>query len=67
MEHILKSYYENGAKKLHKFVNELFYSKFGGIADKDMDEFYSVAGDVLTDIVIHNRFDPSKGDRKSVV
>lgn len=62
MEHILKSYYENGAKKLHKFVNELFYSKFGGIADKDMDEFYSVAGDVLTDIVIHNRFDPSKGN-----
>ena len=62
MEKILNSYYENNAKKLHNVVNQIFYRKYGGIAERDMDEFYSVANDVFTDIIKHNRYDKSKGD-----
>lgn len=62
MNDILTSYYEDGAKKLHNVVNNIFYRKYGGIADKDMDEFYSVANDVFTDIIINSRYDSSKGD-----
>ena len=62
MEKILNSYYENNAKKLHTIVNQIFYRKYGGIQDKDMDEFYSVANDVFCDIVKNNRYDASKGD-----
>lgn len=62
MEHILNSYYKDNAKKLHNVVNQIFYRKYGGIAERDMDEFYSVANDVFADIVKHNRYDKSKGD-----
>lgn len=62
METILNSYYENNAKKLHTVVNQIFYKKFGGIQDKDMDEFYSVANDVFFDIIKNNRYDSSKGE-----
>lgn len=61
MEKILNSYYENNAKKLHTVVNQIFYRKYGGIQDKDMDEFYSVANDVFCDIIKNNRYDSSKG------
>ena len=62
MEEILNSYYENNAAKLHKMVNQIFYRKFGGITDRDMDEFYSVANDVFADIWKYKRYDSSKGD-----
>lgn len=61
-ETILNLYYENNAKKLHTMVNQIFYRKYGGIQDKDMDEFYSVANDVFFDIVKNNRYDSSKGE-----
>lgn len=62
VEQILNSYYENGAQKLHNVVNQIFYRKYGGIANKDMDEFYSVANDVFSDIILNDRYDESKGD-----
>lgn len=62
METILNLYYKNNAKKLHTMVNQIFYRKYGGIQDKDMDEFYSVANDVFFDIVKNNRYDSSKGE-----
>ena len=62
MEKILNTYYENNAKKLKNVVDKIFNSKYGGIAGKDMDEFYSVANDVFADIIRHKRYDPSKGD-----
>lgn len=62
MEQILNDYYKNGGKKLHKLVNQIINKKYGGTVDKDMDEFYSVANDVFTDIILHNRYDSSKGD-----
>lgn len=62
MEQILNDYYKNGGEKLHKLVNQIINKKYGGTADKDMDEFYSVANDVFADIVLHNRYNSSKGD-----
>lgn len=62
MEEILNVYYKDGGKKLHGIIDRLFGKKYGGINNKDMDEFYSVANDVIVDICKHNRYDPSKGE-----
>lgn len=62
MEELLHLYYEDNAKRLHNVVNRIFYRKYGGIADKDMDEFYSVANDVFADIVVNHRYDEAKGE-----
>lgn len=48
MEQILITYYENNAKKLHKMVDKIV-SKFGGLSNKDMDDFYSLANEVFVD------------------
>ncbi len=62
MEEILHRYYEDNARRLHNVVNRIFYKKYGGIAGKDMDEFYSVANDVFADIIANHRYDETKGD-----
>lgn len=62
MEQLLNLYYENNAKKLHNVVDQIFYRKYGGTGQRDMDEFYSVANDVFADIVKNNRYSKSKGD-----
>lgn len=48
MEKILITYYENNAKKLHKMVDKILL-KFGGLSDKDMDDFYSLANEIFVD------------------
>lgn len=50
MEHILKSYYANGGRKLQRMVDGIL-SKFGGIADKDYQDFYSLANEVFVDVM----------------
>lgn len=50
MERILSMYYENNAKKLHEIVNKILL-KFGGLSDKDMDDFYSLANEVFADVI----------------
>lgn len=62
IEKFVNPYYEDNAKKLHMVVNKIFYRKYGGITGKDMSEFYSVANDVFTDIVMNRRYDSSEGD-----
>lgn len=46
MKQILNSYYANNARKLHSMVDRIL-SKFGGLSDKDMDDFYSLANEVF--------------------
>ncbi len=53
-KNILESYYANNAGKLHKMVNRIV-SKFGGLSNKDMDDFYSLANEVFVDAM--NRYD----------
>lgn len=57
MEQILNSYYENNARKLHKVVDAIL-SKFGGITDKDYQDFYSLANEVFTDVL--KKYDKSQ-------
>lgn len=45
---ILNEYYANNAHKLRQMVNKILL-KFGGISDKDMDDFYSLANEVFVD------------------
>lgn len=48
MEQILNKYYANNARKLHEMVDKILI-KFGGISDKDRDDFYSLANEVFVD------------------
>ena len=57
MDQILVTYYSNNAKKLHNVVDKILF-KFGGISDKDMDDFYSLANEVFVDVM--RRYDNSQ-------
>ena len=46
MEHIVNLYYADNAKKLHGMVDKILL-KFGGISNKDKDDFYSLANEVF--------------------
>ncbi len=54
---LLKEYYENDAKKLRKEVDRILL-KFGGIYQKDYDDFYSLANEVFVDVL--SRYDVTK-------
>lgn len=45
---ILDDYYSNNARKLHRVVDRILL-KFGGLTNKDKDDFYSLANEVFTD------------------
>lgn len=47
---ILDSYYADNAKKLHKVVDKIL-SKFGGLSNRDKDDFYSLANEVFAEIM----------------
>ena len=57
MEQILADYYNDNGEKLHKVVDRIL-RKFGGISDKDRDDFYSLANEVFTDAL--KRYDRSQ-------
>ncbi len=46
----MDSYYADNAKKLHKVVDKIL-SRFGGLSNKDMDDFYSLANEVFVDVL----------------
>ena len=50
MEQIIIEYYSDNAKRLRKVVDKLL-QKFGGISDKDVDDFYSLANEVFVDAI----------------
>lgn len=54
MQSILNIYYKNNASKLHRMVDKLLL-QFGGIENKDRDDFYSLANEVFVDVL--NRYD----------
>lgn len=58
----INSYYENNAKKLHSVVDRIFNKYYGGTVNKDIDEFYGVATDVIMEIRQNHTYDPSKSD-----
>lgn len=42
----INTYYADNAKKLHKVVDKILF-KFGGLSNKDRDDFYSLANEVF--------------------
>lgn len=48
MDQILFTYYADHARKLHQMVDQIL-QKFGGLWEKDMDDFYSLANEVFAD------------------
>lgn len=57
MEQILITYYTDNAKKLHNIVDRILL-KFGGLSNKDLDDFYSLANEVFVDVM--RRYDNSQ-------
>lgn len=47
---MLAEYYADNAGKLHRTVDRIL-SKFGGLSNKDKDDFYSLANEVFTDVI----------------
>ena len=45
---ILEDYYSDNARKLHRTVDKIL-RRFGGLSDRDMDDFYSLANEVFVD------------------
>lgn len=48
MNRILNTYYADNARKLRETVDRILL-KFGGLSDKDRDDFYSLANEVFAD------------------
>lgn len=59
MSRILYAYYTNNARKLHGLVDKIL-SKFGGLSDKDYDDFYSLANEVFANLL--RSYDQDEGD-----
>lgn len=57
MEQILNIYYVDNAKKFRRMVDKILL-KFGGLSDKDLDDFYSLANEVFVDVI--KRYDSSQ-------
>lgn len=50
MDQILNTYYADNAQKLHRSVDRILF-KFGGLSDKDTDDFYSLANEVFVEVM----------------
>lgn len=57
MEQLLIAYYADNAKKLHNMVDKILL-KFGGLSDKDLDDFYSLSNEVFVDAM--RKYDESQ-------
>ena len=49
-EQQLNFYYSADARRLHRIVDSILL-KFGGLSDKDRDDFYSLANEVFVDVL----------------
>lgn len=58
---LIEPYYADNARKLSKVVNDIVNRKFSA-AQKDIDFFYSVANNVIAEILYQERYDPKCGD-----
>lgn len=57
MEKLLRTYYDDNAKRLREMVDRILL-KFGGLSDKDMDDFYSLANEVF--VTVMKKYDGSQ-------
>lgn len=60
-DEILNSYYANNARRLHRMVDRIL-ARFGGLCNKDRDDFYSLANEVFVDAMgRHDGIQPFDG------
>lgn len=57
LEPIINEYYENNAEKLNRMIDKILL-RFGGLSGKDKDDFYSLANEVIIDVI--RRYDNSQ-------
>lgn len=57
MEEWINEYYANNAQKLRRIVDKILL-KFGGLSEKDRDDFYSLANEVFVDAM--DRYDKAQ-------
>ena len=57
LELIINEYYENNAEKLNRMIDKILL-RFGGLSGKDKDDFYSLANEVIIDVI--RRYDKSQ-------
>lgn len=50
MEQILNLYYQDNACRLRRIVDKILL-KYGGLSDRDRDDFYSLANEVFADVI----------------
>lgn len=50
MDEILNVYYADNAKKLRLLVDRMLF-RFGGLSDRDKDDFYSLANEVFVNVM----------------
>ncbi len=50
MDQIIFAYYADNAQKLRRIVDKILF-KFGGLSNKDVDDFYSLANEVFVDVM----------------
>ena len=48
MESVILEYYDKNGRRLRKIVNNIL-ARFGGISQKDYDDFYSLANEVFVE------------------
>lgn len=60
IELTIQNLYDNDQYKLRQMCNKEM-SKFGGLSQKDYDDFYSRAGREISIAIEHEKYDPSKG------
>ena len=66
MDNLLEKLYENNASELHIWVKRIL-SGIGGISNKDMDDFYSIANDTIFKIWNESSYNPSEGKLEGYV
>lgn len=64
IQKVLDDLYADNAKKLHQMCHKKM-KRYGGISQKDYDDFYSIANYVCADIEVNNKYDLSKGSFES--
>jgi len=57
MDQIIFAYYADNAQKLRRIVDKILF-KFGGLSNKDVDDFYSLANEVFVDVI--KKYDASQ-------
>lgn len=68
IQNVLQDHYKENGRKLKQMVDNITY-KYGGLSEKDKDDFYSIANHTISEIIkaiddpeAERKYDPNKGN-----